>query len=94
MPKHCVAVNCYNNNLKKDVKVSFHIFPVDPDRRQRWINAVSRKNKVNGSDWCPAKHSVVCGDHFITGMYCGIVPLPCFIFNFMNNNNNNDNNKA
>ncbi|XP_029959347.1 THAP domain-containing protein 2-like [Salarias fasciatus] len=41
MPKSCCAVGCSNNNVK-DKKLSFHIFPMDPDRRTKWVNAVKR----------------------------------------------------
>ena len=36
----------------------FH-FPVDPDLRTKWINAVPRK------DWVPSKNSVLCEKHFL-----------------------------
>ena len=66
MPKHCIAFGCTNHNMK-EIKVSFHVFPVDPTRRERWVAAVRRINP-DGSRWEPSKHAVLCGDHFITGL--------------------------
>ena len=68
MPKSCVAVNCTSHNMKKDDKVSFHVFPKNIDRRERWIQAVKRQNE-DGSKWIPSTHAVLCGKHFIEGWY-------------------------
>lgn len=38
--------------------VSSHIFPKDPGRRNRWIQAIPR------ADWIPAKKARVCSLHF------------------------------
>ncbi|KAK2185556.1 hypothetical protein NP493_228g01004 [Ridgeia piscesae] len=66
MPKSCCAVACHNHNMMKDKKVSFHIFPVDQKRRDKWIVAVKRVNS-DGSGWQPTRYTVLCGEHFMTG---------------------------
>jgi len=52
--------------MMKDKKVSFHIFPVDQKRRDKWIVAVKRVNS-DGSGWQPTRYTVLCGEHFMTG---------------------------
>ena len=41
--------------------LSFYRFPVDPDRRSRWLTAVKREN------WQPNVSSWVCRAHFVSG---------------------------
>jgi len=60
MVKSCVAVGCSNRAFKGS-KLSFYRFPADPERRQKWIAALRRKN------WKPNRHSWVCSSHFISG---------------------------
>ena len=57
MINKCVVGNGYTGHLTDLRKASFS-FPEDPDLRKRWIYFVNRK------DWQPAKHSVICIDHF------------------------------
>ncbi|XP_036617865.1 THAP domain-containing protein 2 [Trichosurus vulpecula] len=57
MPTNCAAAGCaatYN----KHINVSFHRFPLDPQRRKEWIRLVRRKNFV------PGKHTFLCSKHF------------------------------
>nr|XP_014351279.1 PREDICTED: THAP domain-containing protein 2 isoform X2 [Latimeria chalumnae] len=57
MPKACAAYGCsavYN----KSIDISFHRFPLDPERRREWIWLVRRKNFV------PGKHTFLCSKHF------------------------------
>ena len=58
--KSCCAVGCTNRHSKGS-SLSFYRFPIDPERRARWIAAIKRVN------WEPNKHSFLCSDHFITG---------------------------
>jgi hypothetical protein len=60
MVKSCCAVGCTNRHQKGN-KLSFYRFPVDSERRARWIAAIRRQN------WQPTKHSFLCSAHFITG---------------------------
>ena len=60
MPKNCYAFGCCNV-YKKGCGLQFYRFPVDPDRRRRWIAAVDRK------DWEPTEYTWICSEHFITG---------------------------
>ena len=62
MPNACAAPNCrvgYEKNSDETIKVSRFHFPIDPDLRTKWINAVPRK------DWVPSKNSVLCEKHFL-----------------------------
>ncbi|XP_067944989.1 THAP domain-containing protein 1-like [Watersipora subatra] len=61
----CCAFGC-SNTPAKDSKLSFHTFPSEEkhlDRRNKWIDAVKRK------DWMPSKYSVLCSDHFTIDSY-------------------------
>ena len=72
--QYCCVVGCHRETLRdgtlrdKD-KVSFFRFPAaanvrNPEKRQLWIKAVSRKND-DGSDWEPSEWSRICSDHFV-----------------------------
>ena len=60
MPVSCCAVGCANR-YSKESTVTFHRFPEDSTRRQRWINAVSRDK------WILKDHHRLCSDHFVSG---------------------------
>ena len=60
MVKSCCDVGCANR-LSKGTTLLFYRFPVDPDRRSRWIAAVKREC------WKPTEYSFVCSAHFISG---------------------------
>ena len=60
MVKSCCAVGCTKRSVK-GCGVSFYRFPVDMDRRSRWIAAINRKN------WQPSEYSWLCSSHFISG---------------------------
>ena len=68
MPKSCVAYGCTNHNMMYPEKISFHVFPKEITRREKWIQAVRRVN-ADGSKWKPSTHAVLCGKHFIGGTY-------------------------
>ena len=63
MPTTCIVVNCHNRQ-HKGCNISFYRFPVDQDRRQRWVAFVSRQNE-DGSPWQPGDGDRICSDHFI-----------------------------
>ncbi|XP_077395956.1 uncharacterized protein LOC144032139 [Festucalex cinctus] len=65
MPKSCCAVGCSNHNMM-ETKFSFHVFPTNPERRRKWVNAVNRV-LPDGSEWTPTKNTVLCSQHFLTG---------------------------
>lgn len=60
----CVAFGC--NNRSRQSSIPFHRFPLDRERRQRWITAVKRDN------WTPSEHSRLCGAHFVSGKFCTV----------------------
>ena len=60
MPVSCSAVNC-TNRWTKGSSVKFFVFPADPERRKRWVVAIS------WDKWFPSKHDCLCSAHFITG---------------------------
>ena len=59
----CVVVNCHNWQLK-GCNISFYRFPVDQDRRRRWVAFVSCRNE-DSSSWQPGDSNRICSDHFI-----------------------------
>ncbi|XP_046658532.1 THAP domain-containing protein 2-like [Homalodisca vitripennis] len=56
MPMSCVAFGCFNKGKLEGI--TYHSFPKGAEQRQRWINAVRRK------DWEPNRHSRLCSSHF------------------------------
>uniref|UniRef100_A0A1X7VJM9 THAP-type domain-containing protein n=1 Tax=Amphimedon queenslandica TaxID=400682 RepID=A0A1X7VJM9_AMPQE len=52
----CCAIGCANRQGKPNVK--FYTFPKNPERKNRWIAAVRRKN------WAPSRFSRICSEHF------------------------------
>ncbi|XP_060789859.1 uncharacterized protein LOC132894265 isoform X6 [Neoarius graeffei] len=60
MPESCSAFGC-NNRRGDKPGLTFHRFPVNPERREQWRAAVKR------DDWTPTRYSRVCGEHFISG---------------------------
>lgn len=48
MPKSCCAVGCSNHNMMNPLTVTFHQFPSDPERFERWVNACKRLLLVYG----------------------------------------------
>ncbi|KAI5702920.1 hypothetical protein M8J75_005585 [Diaphorina citri] len=55
----CSAYGCSNSSAKgKNPGVTFHKFPLDPERRALWVHAVRRK------DWSPSHTARLCSDHF------------------------------
>lgn len=64
MPKSCVAPGCTNHN-KMGKEITFHMFPIDKERRSRWIQACKRIN-ADGSKWDPqSKYTYICSEHFL-----------------------------
>ena len=70
MPRRCVVPGCKSNYDSNSVKVSSFAFPKDLQLKQKWINAMHRK------DWQPTSCSSVCSIHFreneilLTGIKC------------------------
>ena len=60
MVKSCCVVGC-NNAFVKGGR-SFYNFPADKELRSKWIAAVRREN------WTPNESTVICSDHFVTGV--------------------------
>ena len=67
MPKSCCAFGCnYHNAMPLKDRPSFHVFPVDAIRKDRWIQAIHRANDGDQDErWTPYPHAVVCGRHFV-----------------------------
>ncbi|KAM4045761.1 THAP domain-containing protein 2-like [Anomaloglossus baeobatrachus] len=57
MPTTCAAWWC-SNNSKRDLHVTFHRFPSNPERRKQWLNLVNREN------FSPSLHTFLCSKHF------------------------------
>ncbi|XP_044533731.1 THAP domain-containing protein 2 [Gracilinanus agilis] len=57
MPTNCAATGCATT-YDRHVNISFHRFPLDPQRRKEWVRLVRRKNFV------PGKHTFLCSKHF------------------------------
>ena len=60
MPSSCCAFGCASRYSKKK-GVKLYRFPIDPERRSLWIQAIKREK------WQPNEHSRICGRHFISG---------------------------
>jgi hypothetical protein len=60
MPSSCCAFGCASRYSKKK-GVKLYRFPMDPERRSLWIQAIKREK------WQPTEHSRICGRHFISG---------------------------
>ncbi|XP_070694518.1 uncharacterized protein [Pempheris klunzingeri] len=56
----CVVAGCRNRRTP-GTSLSFYRFPRDPERKQRWIDAVNREG------WVPNDGSRLCSTHFISG---------------------------
>ena len=66
---NCVAVGCQNYRGKKP-GLSFHRFPANDDRRNRWIAALKRADSTDTrKDWAPAPTSRICNEHFVGGKF-------------------------
>ncbi|XP_046387681.1 uncharacterized protein LOC124157189 isoform X1 [Ischnura elegans] len=57
MVMSCCAVNCKQYYLKGS-RVTFHCFPLNEERRKKWLKNVRRKNFV------PGKYTKICSKHF------------------------------
>ncbi|KAI8495134.1 hypothetical protein Bbelb_271200 [Branchiostoma belcheri] len=76
MPPRCASCGCWYGPASKERGVSFHKFPRDHDRLQRWLVSM-RNNLVN--KLTPEKikelvhkkdfHWRVCSDHFQPGCF-------------------------
>ena len=60
MPISCCAVNC-SNRFSVGSGIGFFVFPVDSERKKRWVQAISRDK------WEPKSHHRLCGEHFVGG---------------------------
>ena len=65
----CCVPGCYSNR-KKNKEKSFHKFPKEKLAREKWINAIKRK------DFIPTDHHHVCSNHFKGGKKCGLLDIP------------------
>lgn len=81
MVKSCCAVGCANRH-SRGCTLSFYRFPVDPDRRSKWIAALKRDK------WEPNEHSFLCSAHFISGQKSQDPLSPDFIPSIFEHVNN------
>ncbi len=67
--KYCCVVGCQNNQGRDTHRgIKFHIFPKDPDRRERWNKAVNRTPQGKPSElWRASPYDVICSEHFAGG---------------------------
>ena len=77
MPTICEVVNCHNRH-NKGCKISFYRFPLDQDRRRRWLAFVSRQ-KEDGSPWQPGDGDRICSEHFILKQKSDIPTNPDYV---------------
>ncbi|XP_011859996.1 PREDICTED: THAP domain-containing protein 2-like [Vollenhovia emeryi] len=65
----CIVYKCKNRHSKKNAeqiemekifnrKISYHLFPKDIERRQKWLKALQLEN------YEPKKSAAVCSSHF------------------------------
>ena len=59
----CVAFGC-SNSPTNHPELSYHTFPKNEVRKEKWISAVKRKG------WTPSNSSVLCSAHFSRDSYC------------------------
>ncbi|XP_052129992.1 uncharacterized protein LOC113215361 [Frankliniella occidentalis] len=65
----CCVKNCPTKKPNPEEGISIHVFPMDPDTRQKWTDFVS---KENGEPFVPSKSgqgSRLCGLHFDADNY-------------------------
>ena len=72
MVKSCCAVGCHNK-YKKGGGLQFYRFPSDPERKSKWVSAVSREN------WEPTEYSWICSEHFVSGSKSNNPLAPNFV---------------
>lgn len=65
----CCVPGCYSNT-KRDQELSFHKFPKDESMKQKWINAIKRK------DFIPGELNRVCSLHFQGGRKMDLTDVP------------------
>ena len=65
MPTSCCVAGCTKRH-ETGASLSFAPFPVDPERRKLWVQALRRVN-ADGSKWEPGASHRVCGEHFVSG---------------------------
>ena len=61
MPSSCCAIGCTQPRVSKANGIKMFRFPIDPERRKAWVDAIKRVG------WQPKAHSRVCSAHFISG---------------------------
>ena len=59
----CVAFGC-SNSPTNHPELSYHTFPKNEVRKEKWISAVKRKG------WTPSNSSVLCSAYFSRDSYC------------------------
>ncbi|CAG9773624.1 unnamed protein product [Ceutorhynchus assimilis] len=59
MPRKCCVLGCRSNYDGTSEKVSVFQFPIDKDLKDKWLEAINRK------DYVPSKYAGVCQKHFI-----------------------------
>lgn len=77
MPTTCVVFGC-NNRHRKGCFINFYHFPIDSERRRRWVAFVGRKNP-DGTTWQPGKDDRLCSDHFISKKKSDIPTNPDYV---------------
>ena len=62
MGRCCAAYGC-SNRQDKTKDISFHVFPKDPERREKWVRALRRDNfSVKPCELCPEPSPSVVED--------------------------------
>lgn len=58
MPNRCAAYGC-SNSFVKGSGITLHVFPKDPERRDKWVRALRRDN------FAATDTTVICSEHFL-----------------------------
>lgn len=77
MPTTCCVINCHRRHSRES-GIQFYRFPVDPDRRRRWLSFVARQN-ADGSSWKPGPGDRLCSCHFISGKKSNLPSNPDYV---------------
>lgn len=54
----CAAYNCNSRSDRKEPGITFHRFPIDPERKYLWIKEMKLAN------WSPSVNERICSKHF------------------------------
>ena len=77
MPTTCTVVGCYKRHCKGNL-INFYRFPIEAERRHRWISSVSRQN-TDGTPWKPGEGDCLCSEHFVSKKKSDLLNSPDYV---------------